>query len=976
MLSCFLNLEFLRTVVAGDQVSSEVIADLSLRGWTFYKADPRLNSASFLADIFLNSHTGKLHAKTPSYCDILNAHSHFYLYSRKTVHSKVVTLFRRIPVSQILESRKCNKSSKDGNEAKKHDVRWEANSVSLPSNLPVSSEIFRITDFFPLSFGTGKEIKFVLREPRSPGYLALNQKRLTLHVARALNTAAWWFPRGFVANVLAKKGNKVIGNKQFNIQVSDNSLKIKGFDESVSKRPHGRSRARRDLSSPKFPRASYSTDVPEDASIGHTVLALTAQSPGGKIRYSMSSARSSRSERLFGINPDTGVITVREKLDRDEGDPQHDFQVKATLETDNLNYGSTLVTIVITDVNDNKPVFEKTSYSKSVNEMFPPGNQLLQVRATDKDKDRNGQVKYSIDNPSGVNSAFSIDSTYGSIRLRKQLDREVTSSYTLRIKAEDNGDLKKSSVVTVTIIVLDDNDNSPQFSKFPYRITIPEDTAINSVIETIHAEDKDEGNNKIITYSMVGHYLSTFSIHPSSGELRLKKSLDYENRWGRSFALHVRATDGGQPQRMNQTVVHIRVTDVNDNPPVFRTRNMVVTVPEYPNTQVDSVIFRGVHADDRDEGNNGKVVYSLGVVPSNFPFAVNPDNGLITATGKLDYEKNNVYRFEVVARDKGNPPKEAKADVTVKIQNINDNSPLFQKQNYQVNITEDTRPESSIFGVTATDKDEPVNPNFQYSITGGDTMGCFQIDFTGTIYLKCPLNYDQQPSYRLTLKVTDQSFVAGGKTLSSTASLVVKVLDANTNTPEFTKTSYSCDVKEGEPVGSLVCKVSASDGDTGENAKITYSIEGNDNYFSIDPNTGDIKVAKLLDREKKFSHSLTVRAADHGVPQLIAFTFVLINVKDINDNAPVFGSKEYTAEIPENIAVDREVIQVSASDQDFGGNREIEYSFAPFGKLVYSILLQTFFTHIGPESFIIHLKFILIHKNAVVAYERSKAYNC
>ncbi|XP_031559365.1 cadherin EGF LAG seven-pass G-type receptor 2-like [Actinia tenebrosa] len=667
---------------------------------------------------------------------------------------------------------------------------------------------------------------------------------------------------------------------------------------------------------PQFTSSYLQANVREDCPKGTTVTTITASDPdsgsNGMVRYSMAASQNLLSQSYFSLNADTGVITTTQTIDREKMG-RHYFRVTAKDQGTPPLESSTDLTIVVDDINDNAPVFEKSFYAASIPEDKVMGDFVLNVRARDEDEGMNGEVRYSILNKKSIDYAFDVNDRTGVITVEKDLDREKTPTYDLVIKAEDQGTPPKNATVNVKITLTDINDCYPQFSKQTYRATVREDVRPGTLITTIVATDCDQGTNGEVVYEIVsGNDMNLFSINKINGQLRVKAKLDYERV--SVFYLWVSAQDKGRPFLDNQTEVEIILQDVNDNAPEFISDNFKVSVLE--NVKVGQVFSR-VQAIDRDDGSNKDIVYSL--IRTDVPFAINPVNGDVSTTSPLDRETNAQYQFGIKATDKGKPSKEGTSQMTVTVLDINDNPPKFSKSEYQASISEKATFGSSVLQVTAKDPDAGQT-DVTYSVDRFAHQRCFRMNSLGVISLGCKLDYKKTKFYVFTVRASDGM-------LDSTAIVYINVTDANTHAPVFKRRSYRGRIKENAKIGTSVLKVVATDDDTGTNAQISYSIERPVAAFAVDPTTGVIKTTVSLDRETKESYQFEVTATDHGSPPLKKKAYVSIRVLDVNDNAPRFLKKKYTATIKEDIKPGERVTQVSAVDIDSGLNKMIQYSF-------------------------------------------------
>ncbi|XP_042898874.1 protocadherin-like wing polarity protein stan isoform X2 [Parasteatoda tepidariorum] len=682
-----------------------------------------------------------------------------------------------------------------------------------------------------------------------------------------------------------------------------------------------RDRRSLDNKSPEFDQTTYKVTVPEEVEGGYSVAILTANDPDGdNISYNLYAALDSRSQRLFEINSQTGEIKTTTHLDR-EFMNEHYLRITATDQRLPYRTGSATVQVIVADRNDHTPMFEQATYAASIREMSPVGSTVITVRATDQDINENAEIEYSILNPTGENDIFYIDINTGIITTRKKLDRETTAFYSLLVQATDKGTdpEQRSTVATVEVTILDDNDNYPQFTERTYLIDVPEDIEWMSrpVVAVVKAEDIDQGINAAIRYAIIGgNTQGHFSIDSQSGEISIVSPVDYETV--RSYRLIVRAQDGGQPSRSNTSNVILRLLDANDNDPKFYTSLFQESVSE--GVPIGHSVMR-VQAYDADDGPNSEIIYSILPSKHSVPFTVDRMSGWILTTGELDREQNSFYDFEVLAKDRGSPARSSTASVIIRVQDINDNDPVFDPKFYEASVLEIDPPGTPVVAVTASDSDE--EPRLIYHISDGNHRGRFNIihqNREGLISVAQPLDYKLDKKFVLTVTATD----AGGR--FDTAIVSINVRDANTHQPLFEKVPYTASIPEDAPIGTTVLVVEASDGDVGDNARVSYSIEENPE-FTIDSITGAIETSQKLDRELTSGFILVVTAHDHGSPSLSDTINVEIEVLDVNDNPPNFLLPSYSASIREDSLVGSSVIQVSASDKDIGLSGQVRYTF-------------------------------------------------
>lgn len=286
------------------------------------------------------------------------------------------------------------------------------------------------------------------------------------------------------------------------------------------------------------------------------------------------------------------------------------------------------------------------------------------------------------------------------------------------------------------------------------------------------------------------------------GVLRTRKPLDRETQ--SFYNLEITVNDLAPPPsaRFTSTAqVSVILLDVNDCPPAF-TSQKVSYVQE--NTPVDTVVF-SVHASDSDSGPNSYVEYSLRGA-SAAKFSVGTVDGAVRLVGELDREELSNYTLTVVATDKGEPPLSSAMDVTVVVLDVNDNTPGFSQNIYDVEIEESTLTGADVVQVSAADADEGANGRIRFSILAGDAHSDFRIDsVTGAVSVARRLDREARASYSLVVQAADR----GSSPRSDRATVNVALLDVNDCPPVFEMSPYTVGVQENlEDLPAPVLQVS------------------------------------------------------------------------------------------------------------------------------------------------------------------------
>uniref|UniRef100_A0A4W5NWW5 Cadherin EGF LAG seven-pass G-type receptor 1b n=1 Tax=Hucho hucho TaxID=62062 RepID=A0A4W5NWW5_9TELE len=674
---------------------------------------------------------------------------------------------------------------------------------------------------------------------------------------------------------------------------------------------------------PQFQLPNYQVSVPENEPAGTRVITLKAldtdNGDAGEVEYDIEALFDSRSNDYFKINLQTGSITTLQPLDREVKDT-HIFKVIATDNGTPKRSATAYLTVTISDTNDHGPVFEQTEYRVSIRENVEIGFEVLTIRATDGDAPSNANMIYKIVNGGEDNSGFEIDPRNGLVKIRVRPDRETLTQYQLIVEANDQGKDPgpRSATATVYISVEDENDNYPQFSENRYVVQVLESVAVNTKVAQVKATDKDEGNNAKVHYSIIsGNVKGQFYIHSPTGVIDIINPLDYEMI--REYNLRIKAQDGGRPPLINGTgIVVVHVVDVNDNAPMFVSTPFQATVLE--NVAIGCSVIH-VQAIDADSGDNSHLEYRLTAMAPGFPFIINNSTGWITVSVQLDRETTDFYTFGVEAVDHGVPAMSSSASVSVSVLDVNDNVPTFTQRLYSLKMNEDALVGTSVLALSAIDRD--ANSVVTYQISSGNTRNRFAITSQtagAVITLALPLDYKQERQYVLTVTTSDGMRY-------DTAQVFINVTDSNTHQPVFQSANYQVMIGEDRPVGSTVVVISATDEDTGENARISYVMEDNVPQFKINPDTGAITTQIEIDYEDQASYTLAVIARDNGIPQKSDTTYVEIIVLDANDNAPQFLRDIYQGTVFEDVPVYTSILQISASDRDSGSNGRLSYTF-------------------------------------------------
>ncbi|XP_057164478.1 cadherin-23 [Ursus arctos] len=655
--------------------------------------------------------------------------------------------------------------------------------------------------------------------------------------------------------------------------------------------------------------------------------------PNNQITYSIVSASVFGRHFDISVYEGYGVISVSRPLDYEQIPNGLIYLTVMAKDAGNPPLNSTVpVTIEVFDENDNPPTFSRPAYFVSVVENVMAGATVLFLNATDLDRSREyGQesIIYSLEG----SSQFRINARSGEITTTSLLDRETKSEYILIVRAVDGGvgHNQKTGIATVNITLLDINDNHPTWKDAPYYINLVEMTPPDSDVTTVVAVDPDLGENGTLVYSIQPPN-EFYSLNSSTGKIRTTHvMLDRENPDPREAELMrkiiIAVTDCGSPplRATSSATVFVNLLDLNDNDPTFQNLPFVAEVLE--GTPAGVSVYQVV-AVDLDEGLNGLVSYRMQVGMPRMDFLINSTSGAVVTSAELDRERIAEYQLRVVASDAGTPTKSATSTLTIRVLDVNDETPTFFPATYNVSVSEDVPREFRVVWLNCTDSDAGLNAELSYFITGGNVDGKFSVGYRDAV-VRTVVSLDRETTaaYTLVLEAIDNGPV--GKRRTGTATVFVTVLDVNDNRPIFLQSSYEASVPEDIPEGHSIVQLKATDADEGEFGRVWYRIlHGNHgNNFRIHVSNGLLmRGPRPLDRERNSSHVLTVEAYNHDLGPMRSSVRVIVYVEDVNDEAPVFTQQQYSRlGLRETAGVGTSVIVVRATDRDTGDGGLVNY---------------------------------------------------
>uniref|UniRef100_A0A8C9R2R5 Protocadherin 9 n=1 Tax=Scleropages formosus TaxID=113540 RepID=A0A8C9R2R5_SCLFO len=674
-------------------------------------------------------------------------------------------------------------------------------------------------------------------------------------------------------------------------------------------------------------------NIPKDLNISHINAATGASA---NLVYRLVSKAGDNP--LLKVLSSTGeIFTTSNRIDRERLCPgpsyeenECSFEIEVVI-LPNDYFRLIKIKIIVKDTNDNAPMFPSPVINISI-----PENTLINSRfaipsATDPDTGFNSVQHYELLNGQNTFGLDIVETPEGEkwpqLIVEQNLDREQKDTYVMKVKVEDGGNPQKSSTAILQVTVTDVNDNRPVFKESQMEVHIPENSPVGTSVVQLQATDADVGSNAEIRYLFSTQVSPAtkrlFALNSTSGLITVQRPLDREET--AIHKLSVLASDGSQSSA--RATVTINVTDVNDNPPNIDLRYIISPIngtvflseKDPINTKIALITVS-----DKDTDVNGKVIC---FIEKDVPFhlkAVYDNQYLLETSSLLDYEGTKEYIFKIVASDSGKPSLNQTALVRVRLEDENDNPPIFSQPVIELSVMENNKRGLFLTTISATDEDSGKNAEIVYQL--GPNASFFDLDRkTGVLTASRVFDREEQDRFLFTVTARDN----GTPALQSQAAVIVTIQDENDNSPKFTHNHFQFFVSENLPKYSTVGVITVTDADTGENAAVTLSILNDNENFILDPFSGVIKSNVSFDREQQSSYTFDVKAVDNGRPPCSSSAKVTINVIDVNDNTPVViypPSNVSFKLVPFSAIPGSVVAEVFAVDSDTGMNAELKYT--------------------------------------------------
>ncbi|CAL8330923.1 unnamed protein product [Gadus morhua 'NCC'] len=576
---------------------------------------------------------------------------------------------------------------------------------------------------------------------------------------------------------------------------------------------------------------SLCEDIPKG---GDAFQIKATDSDGDPLSYSISGPNAG----FFTVDKTTGMVTINNQLDREARD-----SLVVTIEvSDGKNMATKDLTIILLDANDNPPRFQASSYNVDIKENVDVGAILFTVLAIDLDTGPAGAEKYSIAEVAPIEGEklFSISNRGGEVKLMQPLNyTSLSTFYRLKIIASDDGggscamNKPLSSITYGFITVVDVPDLNPRFISLPYRGSVEEGSPVRTTVLTVLALDQDTGVNDIMTYTIEAGSGEPvpFIISDTTGVISVSSEIDRETI-GNTFTLTVKATE----QKKNvygedafaTAEVQITILDINDNSPKFYSCGSKTCLEESQfsgEIQENSAGNLQINMTVKDLDQDGRIILEVAGEDKD-AFAVNPTSTTSQSTvqlvvkdpQKLDFEKKIEMVLQVIAIDEEDKSKHSTATVTIKILDVNDNSPTFLEDTYKFNVSEHTNVNTTVATITATDGDVIDKDNLTYRLLPQSILKYFNVrENTGEVYVTNSKLIDREVNslYSATLQARDTNNLIG------TTVLEISLTDINDKPPKINPNSYNVFVEEGK---KFRLQIEATDADEPESAQLKDSI--------------------------------------------------------------------------------------------------------------------------------------------------------
>ena len=519
----------------------------------------------------------------------------------------------------------------------------------------------------------------------------------------------------------------------------------------------------------------------------------------------------------FSIDKFSGVLSVNTKIDREEGGERYKLRITAS---DGAHEVETEQEIVVEDINDHPPVFDQQVYTGAFSSNMSLPAAVLTVHASDDDVGRNGRVSYSL---LGSNIGY-VDNN-GTIFINNTSEIKKGTEIHFVVMAEDYGEPRQKSFVSVRLQNLQHSEASPQFQEERFEVIIDSSAKIGTKLANLEVQ-QSAGN---LFYSLDDQSRNPYvELDSATGALILKKKVLADSPLPKVLGVILRKDNRlGDESR---TSISLNYKPQHDLFPIFQRKYYDVKLSE--NTPVGRQIF------SLNKQLASKTKYALKIASgnSNSTFELSKTNSgenVIILKKSLDFETTNEYKL-LLYGSQGNGFDTM--TLVVSVTDENDNKPYFPVSQQIHSVRENMSPGSPVFTAAALDLD--VSDTIRYSITSQE----FSIGQTnGRVVTKRKFDYETEREFSFVLSATDMS----GSIAS--AEVIVKIESQDDYQPIFERQSYKFTIDRELGVGHLIGRVQATDQDAGPDGRVVYSLMTGADYFAVQPDTGELRINRALD---------------------------------------------------------------------------------------------------------------------------------
>ena len=564
-------------------------------------------------------------------------------------------------------------------------------------------------------------------------------------------------------------------------------------------------------------------------------------------------------------------------------------------------------------------------------------------------------VTFSIEDASAV--PFSLHPPAGSalVKLNRTRDLDYEAGprlYQFNITCSDSmGSVSGTVQVTVTSV----NEYPPE-AEIDVNGVLPETSPAGTVILSqgedgltrITATDMDAGEDGVLTFTATySDFSSHFSINQTDGKVTLTMPFDVDAGDGTSVVINVRVCDQETPPDQCPIVsVTLFIISVNEFDPHFSQASYNTTNASYSEGEYSNEVITTAECRDSDVGIGAFQDIELHNLPGELSSVVGlmvdhpAGTAQVVLNGTLDYDSIRLsqLRIELRCYDNGDPARDDIATVTLNIQDIDDNLPVFSSDTYTASVSETLSAGEEVLTLQCSDGDYGAGALVGMEFNDSAVSSTFSLDpSSGVVSLHQALDYDTGPQhYQIVVRCYDSS----GNEAFAVVSISVKSMSVNEFDPQFSQASYNttnASYSEGEYSNEVITTAECHDSDVGIGAFQDIELHNLPGELSsvvglmVDHPAGTAQVVLngTLDYDSIRLSQLQIelRCYDSGDPARDDIATITLNIQDIDDNLPVFSSDTYTASVSESLSAGEEVLTLQCSDGDYGAGALVGMEF-------------------------------------------------